>query len=207
MNSATVVFMNPWDFGTRVVAAGAAGYPPSRSRRLVFQRLEPPHAAGGGTDQHDRRGKPAAAPKGNAESYELILRANHFTRQNTGSSLAKAVSLDHGAIDKRRVAEIQKEQSAGYRDHALAIAFHAIGEREQSDAALKRLLGQDEQWAFQFASAHACRGEADEAFRWLDRAFELNDAGVVLSRVISSLASLHADPRWPRYLQTLGLPE
>src|SRR5207247_3521767 len=28
-------------------------------------------------------GKPSAASKGNAESYELILRANHFVRQNT----------------------------------------------------------------------------------------------------------------------------
>jgi hypothetical protein len=77
--------------------------------------------------------------------------------------------------------------------------------REESDAALARLLTESEQWGYQFAVAHASRGEIDEAFRWLERAHELHDSGVVLVKVSWPLKNLHSDPRWPRFLEKIGL--
>jgi adenylate cyclase len=103
------------------------------------------------------------------------------------------------------VAEIQKEASAGYREYALAIAYHALGRQQESDAALARLLREGEQWGFQFAAAHAGRGEVDEAFRWLDRSYELHDSGIVIAKVTWALQSLHSDPRWPQFLGKIGL--
>ena len=77
--------------------------------------------------------------------------------------------------------------------------------RQESDAALSRLLKESEQWGYQFASAHAGRGEVDEAFRWLERSYELHDSGIVLAKVTWSRKNLHSDPRWPRFLGKIGL--
>jgi len=103
------------------------------------------------------------------------------------------------------IAEIEKEESVGYREYALAIAYYELGMREKSDAALARLLTETEQWGYQFAAAHARRGEIDQAFHWLERSYELHDSGIVLSKVTWALKSLHSDPRWPRFLEKIGL--
>ena len=110
-----------------------------------------------------------------------------------------------GARDEA-LAQIQREPSAGYREYALAIAYATLGRHAESDAALARLLAEGEQWAYQFATAYAVRGETDRAFHWLERAYELHDSGVVLTKMNPLFASLHPDPRWPRILEKLGLP-
>ncbi len=114
------------------------------------------------------------------------------------------VYLQRGMGDDA-IAEIQKEASPGYREYALAIAYHALAMQAESDAALARLLREGEQWGYQFAVAHAGRGEIDEAFRWLERSYELHDSGIVLVKVTGTLKSLHSDPRWPRFLEKIGL--
>jgi serine/threonine protein kinase/tetratricopeptide (TPR) repeat protein len=105
------------------------------------------------------------------------------------------------------IAEIQKDASTGYREYALAIAYHALGMQQESDVALARLLTEGEQWGYQFAAAHAGRGEVDEAFRWLERSYELHDSGLALAKVSWTLENLHSDPRWPRFLEKVGLGE
>ncbi len=105
------------------------------------------------------------------------------------------------------IAEIQKEGSAGYRDYALTIAHYQNGQLEKSDAALARLQAHGDQWGYQIASAHAVRGEIDEAFGWLERSYELHDSGVPLTKVTSWFANLHSDPRWPRFLKKIGLAD
>ncbi len=57
------------------------------------------------------------------------------------------------------------------------------------------------------ARYYAFRGENDAAFEWLERAFELNDpelAYILGSYVLQNLAS---DPRYPVFLEKLGLLE
>jgi serine/threonine protein kinase/Tfp pilus assembly protein PilF len=105
------------------------------------------------------------------------------------------------------IAEIEKEGSAGYRDYALAIAYHMLGNSEQADAAFARLMTYGEQWGYQFASVHAVRGELDQAFHWLERSYELHDSGVVMTKVTHWFENLHSDPRWPRFLERIGLAD
>ncbi len=114
--------------------------------------------------------------------------------------------LQRGMGDEA-IAEIRKEASAGYREYALAIAYHVLGMQEESDTALARLLTENEQWGYQFAVAHASRGEIDEAFRWLERSYELHDSGIPLVKVSWTLKNLHSDPRWPRFLEKIGLAD
>jgi hypothetical protein len=105
------------------------------------------------------------------------------------------------------IAEIMKEASPGYRDQALAIAYHLLGMKKESDEAMTRLFVQSAEWGAQFASAHAVRGEIDEAFRWLERSYELHDSGIVMLRVNWTLRNLHSDPRWPQFLKKVGLAD
>ena len=59
--------------------------------------------------------------------------------------------------------------------------------------------------AFQIAEILAFSGDRDRAFEWLERAFEQRDAGLTSTIGNRFLEKLHADPRWPAWLTTLGL--
>ncbi len=99
----------------------------------------------------------------------------------------------------------QKEESAGYRDCGIAIAHHLLGNTEEADRALEILLTAGNEWAYQFAAVYSTRKENDKAFEWLNRSVELHDAGVPLTAVHPLLANLHSDPRWPLFLEKIGL--
>jgi TolB-like protein len=101
--------------------------------------------------------------------------------------------------------EIEQEKDEERRLRKLSMAYHALGRKSESDAALQTLVekfGMDD--AFQIAEVHAFRGEADEAFAWLDKAHDLNDPG--LQDILNSrpLERIHADPRWLAFLRKVG---
>src|SRR5262245_53737506 len=137
-----------------------------------------------------------------SEAYSRALQLSPGT-SNIHATLG-LLYLRRGTTDKV-IEEILKEPSAGYREQGLAMAYWELGMKEESDEALARLLKLPEQWAVQFAGAYAVRGDADEAFRWLERAYELRDSGIVMLKFIRSLRNLHSDPRWPQLLDKVGL--
>jgi hypothetical protein len=96
---------------------------------------------------------------------------------------------------------------AGYKDYAFALIHHAMGRTQEADAAIERLRGHGDDWAFQLASIHAFRGEVDESFRWLDRGAVMHDAGLIFVRHRPEFRSLHADPRWTAFLNQIGLTQ
>jgi hypothetical protein len=55
------------------------------------------------------------------------------------------------------------------------------------------------------ASLHASLGEADEAFRWLDSAFEERATGLRFLRVHPRLDPIRPDPRYSRLLARVKL--
>ena len=86
-----------------------------------------------------------------------------------------------------------------------AMTFHALGDDAQSDTAMEKLLSLDnaDGWAAQIARAHAMRGENDEAIKWLYRALELNDPGVLRSQIHPFLDNLRDDPRFDEFLKKI----
>jgi hypothetical protein len=97
-----------------------------------------------------------------------------------------------------------KDPSSGYRNTGLVTAYTTLGMKKEADEAMARLLTETEQWAFQFALAHTARGEIDEAFRWLERAYELRDSGIVMAKATRGFQRLYGDPRWTRFLEKVG---
>jgi serine/threonine protein kinase/Flp pilus assembly protein TadD len=139
-----------------------------------------------------------AALESNTRTLEL---SPSMTAQHSGRGM---LYVRMGRAEEA-LAEIEKEVSQGYRTEALAVAYHALGRKRESDEAMAWLLAAHEQWSFQCAVAHAFRGENDEAFRLLDRAYEIRDPGFIGVQRDSMMAGLRDDPRWLPFLKKVGM--
>jgi len=100
---------------------------------------------------------------------------------------------------------IQAETSPPWKLIGLVMADFALGQQEDSDAALTTLV---EEWAqdaaYNIAYVMAFRGEADAAFEWLHRAVENKDPGLSEISVENTFARIHDDPRWLPFLEGIG---
>jgi TPR repeat protein len=77
------------------------------------------------------------------------------------------------------------------------MAYHALGRKADSDAALTALIAKYEKDApYNIAYVYAFRGEADKAFEWLDKAVEYGDRGLAEIVTENLFDKIHADPRW-----------
>jgi TolB-like protein/Tfp pilus assembly protein PilF len=102
--------------------------------------------------------------------------------------------------------EMEKEPQALYRDLGEALAYHALGRRPESDAALARLIAQrSTDGAYQIGQVYAYRGEVDQAFKWLNRAHRQHDSGLIFFKTDLKLKSLRKDPRYAELLKELNL--
>jgi hypothetical protein len=87
----------------------------------------------------------------------------------------------------------------------LPMAYHALGRRADSDAALAALIAKYEKEApSHIAFVYAFRANADQAFAWLDKAGEYGDPG--LSDIVTEnlFDNILADPRWLPFLRKIG---
>ena len=98
---------------------------------------------------------------------------------------------------------------SGIRDSAhLAYALAVTGERAAAQGVLDELLassGRRYLPPFGIAVAYVGLGDADAAFRWLDRAVEERSPFVSGVKSLPAVDSLRADPRWGPLLRRVGL--
>jgi adenylate cyclase len=104
--------------------------------------------------------------------------------------------------------EMEAEESTSDRDVGLALAYHALGRRVESDAALARVkVSGGSLQPTNIAVVYAYRGEFRQAFDWLDRAVAARDITLVHTLELDPLlASLRADPRYSTLLRKMNLP-
>jgi TolB-like protein len=105
---------------------------------------------------------------------------------------------------KEMAAEMSNERNAG-----LALVYHALGRRPQSDAALARAKGARGEFdPVNIAVVHAYRGEVNQAFEWLDKAIAARNITLVHTLAHEPLlGSLRADARYSALLRKMQLPE
>jgi serine/threonine-protein kinase len=97
------------------------------------------------------------------------------------------------------------DPGAGYRLTGIAMAEHDLGHAAESDRAVEALRALPD-FAYQLAQAYAWRGEPDETFEWLERAWTGRDPGVALVAFDPMLRGIRGDPRYPALLRRMGLP-
>jgi len=104
------------------------------------------------------------------------------------------------------LSEIERVRDESQRASLFAIAFHALGRKQESDAALSELTTKYQQNTYRIAEVYAFRNQSDEAFEWLDRAYGQRNAGLILAKVDPLLKSLRHDPRYAALLKKLNFP-
>jgi hypothetical protein len=88
-----------------------------------------------------------------------------------------------------------------------ALARHSLGQAARARAALDRLVARfGHSAAYQVAQARAWRGEHDQAFEWLERAYREHDGGLTWIKFDPLLRSLREDTRYGAMLGRLNLP-
>jgi serine/threonine-protein kinase len=94
---------------------------------------------------------------------------------------------------------------ADFRDLLRVYVRWNQGQREESSRLLAELTGNlANVFAYQFAQAHAHRGEVDAAFDWLERTYDQHDPGLHHAYSDPVLAPLRADPRWLPLMKKVG---
>ena len=135
-------------------------------------------------------------------SYRMVLgRSPGFISAQANLGIA----LLHKGDAQAALTEALKEHDESYRMVALAIVYHALGRSTDSDAALAELIARHEkEVAFNIAYVYAYRGEADQAFEWLDKAQVYKDPGLSIIAVEPLFDNIRKDPRWLPLLRKLG---
>jgi hypothetical protein len=108
-----------------------------------------------------------------------------------------------GEIDA--LPEIERVHYDSFREPLYAIAYHALGRKKESDAALSELIGKYHAGSeYPIAEVYAFRNLSDEAFQWLDRASATHSDDLIETKVDPLLKSLHQDPRYAALLKKLN---
>jgi TolB-like protein/DNA-binding winged helix-turn-helix (wHTH) protein len=162
----------------------------------------------------------------NARSWENLGETEFFTGQldeaaaNSKKALEMSPAIWPGHIQLSRIyvmqgrpqdalAEIELVHYDPVRAYLYAIAYHALGRKKESDAALRELVAKyHETNACEIATVYAFRNQPDEAFEWLERAYAQRDSGLMGDslKVEPFLKNLHGDPRFAEFLKKLNLP-
>jgi serine/threonine-protein kinase len=94
-----------------------------------------------------------------------------------------------------------------FRSVGEAIIYGRQGNRTESDAALKRAQATNGDAAhYQYADIHAQRGEADEAFASLERAWSFRDPGLAIMKRDPYLRPIRSDSRFVTFLKRMNFP-
>src|SRR4051812_23834492 len=140
-----------------------------------------------------------------AEADAEFARANEIAPDAPWSQAGPASSL----LFQGRFAEAverARSEPAGYARLVItAAAQWSLKNVPESNAALEQLLKLADVAAYQVAEVYAYRGDADNAFRWLERARTQHDPGISLLRTDLAVVKLRSDARWQPFLHSIGL--
>lgn len=101
----------------------------------------------------------------------------------------------------------EAEPIGPWQDFALALAAQIGPDRAAADAILKDSIDKYASgWAFQIAQLYAVRGEPDQMFKWLDRAWQAHDTGMQTLLYDALLLRYRDDPRYAALAKKVGLP-
>jgi tetratricopeptide (TPR) repeat protein len=122
-----------------------------------------------------------------------------------GSILLSQIYIMQGRLQDA-LTEIERVRSDATRASLHAIAYFALGRKQDSDAALSELIAKYPRYQYYIAEVYAFRNQPTEAFQWLDRAYVQRNSGLIGVKVDPLLNNLRHDPRYAALLKKLNLP-
>jgi hypothetical protein len=121
--------------------------------------------------------------------------------------------LPHTRVSARNepakaLVEFSKDPNEPVRLVGSALANFKLGHKRESDAAHAQTITNYADYSPSgVATVYAFRGESDEAFKWLDRAYMEKDALLYAMKFRTEFNGLHDDPRYKALLKRMNLRE
>lgn len=118
---------------------------------------------------------------------------------------------ERGAALKETEKGVNSPGAKFYLEANLASIYALEGQKAKAKNLLLQLQAESErlhkgQLFVGIAQVHATLGEKDEAFMWLEKAFQNRDGGLTLIKMVPYLDSLRGDPRFTDLVHRIGLP-
>ena len=137
---------------------------------------------------------------------QLEIGRSMFAAAPLTDVLASAIALRRDAPEE---ALAYAENIPGtYGGWARALAYSDLNRLADVDSELQQIeLSRSQDAAYIVAAIHAYRGNADAAFEWLERAFEVGDDNLVEMGGKYFWSNLHDDPRWQPFLARIGISD
>lgn len=127
------------------------------------------------------------------------------TMEAAQAMLASVYIQQHRLAAAMAAAEAEPQPEA--RRWALASTYFAQGDAARGQQQLDEMIRRDSSFPTFMAMVYAMRGDADNAFAWLDRAVATRDPGVAsIYELPYLIPKLRNDPRLATLLHRLGLP-
>jgi TolB-like protein len=94
-----------------------------------------------------------------------------------------------------------------WRAYGSALAEYSLKNDAESNRQLELVMRRaGDALSYQYAEIFAWRNDKDGAFKWLDRALQLHDGGLIYLKHDIFMDNLRHDPRYTALLKKLGLP-
>lgn len=139
------------------------------------------------------------------EAAAVARQAEALGQQGMHAALCEILLLQH--MPQAALAEVEQEVNDRWRTTILPRVYDALGRGPDADRALADLINRYARYPYRIAMVYASRGgRADDAFKWLERAFQLRDFDMMWIKTEPELGPLHADPRFAALLSRMALP-
>ncbi|MCE2612276.1 hypothetical protein LVD13_04765 [Flavobacteriaceae bacterium D16] len=117
------------------------------------------------------------------------------------------IRLAQGRLDEA-LAEIELEKHPFFSIYGRNFILHAMGQQNEADRLFSEFLEKykDKEPA-NVADLYAFRGDYDESFAWLNKAFEVRDPVLVEALTYPSFRPMYRDPRWKELITKIGFPK
>ena len=142
------------------------------------------------------------------EARAAYARALEINPNFSITHLNLALAELHDGRPDQALAETRKIPDREWQLLATGIVQYSLHQPQESQQALDELIKtQASDMAYQIAEIYAWRGEKEQAFAWLDRAFVQRDGGLIGLKLDEVMGSLRTDPRYGALLRRMNLPE
>jgi tetratricopeptide (TPR) repeat protein len=115
------------------------------------------------------------------------------------------IALARGKLNEAE-REAKSEPDDERKDLTMTLVRQSGGNQTIADRALREFIGRHEKYSpYLVASIYAFRGDADNAFAWLDRAYSTRDLGTIDILQSPFFSRFRSDPRYRTFCETIGV--
>ena len=104
--------------------------------------------------------------------------------------------------------EVEKEPNAFFKLYYKTVIVYSMGNTTEADTLLAQLV---KDWGHiawpNIAAVYAYRDEKEQAFKWLELAYDNKDGTLFEHLNFPEFENLWGDPRWNAFINKLGLPK